>query len=163
MIIPDEDTVSVVRGMLLVGRDFCRHTIVASVYHSFCSFCWCLSVFVIITRDPCFRLQLICEWVNLVSIVTLSLSSLGSVARCLDKHLTAASSRPDNRWRMPAAKSNYFCSICGWGQKKEKESIKLLFRGSVAVWRTFFFLSFRKDRLTAVPPAIVATMLMRLY
>jgi len=91
-----------------------------------------------------------CHWVNLdfSPIVSLSLSfslsnthSLSlcySVSCCLDKHLTGASGRPDNRWQMPAAKSNYCCSICSRGQKKEGENIKQrYFQGSVAVWRRF--------------------------
>lgn len=48
------------------------------------------------------------------------------VSCCLDKHLTTVSSRPDNQWQMPTAKSNYFCLMCSWrmevlGGEKEKQ------------------------------------------
>lgn len=56
------------------------------------------------------------------------------VSCCLDKHLTTMSSRPDNQWQMPAAKSNYFCLMCSWGmevlggRKKSKSKTVFFFR-----------------------------------
>lgn len=80
------------------------------------------------------------------------------VSCCLDKHLTTVSSRPDNQWQMPAAKSNYFCLMCSWrmevlGGGERKANLKPFFSGSLAVWTlcfsrlVCFFCSFWKCRL----------------
>lgn len=69
------------------------------------------------------------------------LTRCDSVTRCLDKHLTQVSSRPDNRWQTPMAKSNYFCSVCSKEQthRRRKTYKTLLFPGSVIVSGRFFF------------------------
>lgn len=46
------------------------------------------------------------------------------VSRCLDKRLTTVSSRPDNQWQMPVAKSNYFCLMCCWRMEALREGKK---------------------------------------